>query len=388
MITMGRESVTEGNLAVLNSPALELPKATRAHDFGRALEATFKGFFKHLNDLDGPLAELITARQDRIETLAASIMDAWYFGSDGEIESALSCLDTGLGSVQKEIISMSRRHSRILPGQCWYRLAAWEGVSAREHLFHTPFELPQLSYRFSTPATPSLYLANSVYLCWLECGRPRFERCFVARFEIDTTGFELLDIPASSDTYISPLDFPDIPGLDIDARQLMNSPYVEEVTSELAEYLTVWPLLAAATVRKRASAWEQPPEYVIPQLLMLWVRESDSYIGIRYFTSKIDRSTNSNDWPIDLALPARTRKASGYCDFLRTRARWTEPQPLAKMRKLRAGDLATPAAAELRERRSGKVMLRRARSLQPYFETTFGKMEYWLDRAELELASI
>ena len=380
--------VTPGNLAVLHSPALELPKARRARDFGLMVEATFADFFERLDDLDGPLTQLIAARQSRIETLAASIVDAWYRGSEGDVDSALASLDRGLGAVRKEIVSMSRRHSKILPGQCWYRLAAWDGVSAREHMFHTPFECPQLSYRFSTPAAPSLYLANSVYLCWLECGRPRFERCFVARFEIDMTGFELLDIPASSEAYVSPLDFPDIPGLDFDARQLMNSPYVQDVASELADYLTLWPLLAAATVRKRAPAPERQPEYVIPQLLMLWVRESDSYIGIRYFTSKSDRSTNSNDWPIDLALPARTLKASGYCDFLRTHARWTEPQPLAKMRKLRARDLATPAAAELREQRSGKVMLRSGRSLQPYIETAFGKMEYWLDRPELELATI
>src|SRR5205823_1946693 len=139
--------------------------------------------------------------------------------------------------------------------------------NAREHMFHTPFQLPQLSYRFSTPASPSLYLANSVYLCWLECGRPAFERCFVARFEVDTTSFELLDIPASSDAYVSPLDFPEIPGVDFDARQLMNSPYVQDVASELADYLTLWPLLAAATVGKRAPMPERPPEYVIPQLL-------------------------------------------------------------------------------------------------------------------------
>ena len=385
---MATRTVTGGNLAVLKSPALELPKARRARDVDSALEATFDDFVKRLGELDGRLAELIASRRASIETLASSILDAWHRASEGDVDAALACLDTGLGAVRKEIVSMSRRHSKVLQGQCWYRLAAWEGVSTREHIFHTPFELPQLSYRFSAPATPSLYLANSVYLSWLECGRPRFDRCYVARFEIDMTGFELLDIPASSDAYVSPLDSPDIPGLDFDAAQLMNSPYIHDVESELADYLSVWPLLAATTLRKRTPASERPPEYVIPQLVMRWVRESDSYIGIRYFTSKSDRSTNSNDWPIDLALPARERNESGYCDFLTARARWTEPQPLAKMRQLHASDLATPAAAELREQRSGKVMLRRGRSLQPYVETAFGKMEYWLDRPELELASI
>jgi hypothetical protein len=385
---MSRASITEGNLAILKSSAFELPKARRAQDFDRMLEATFADYFKHLGEFDGPLAESIAARKNRIEMLAASIVDAWYRGSEGKIDPALTCLDTGLAAVQKELASTSRRLSKMLPMQCWYRIAAWEGVSTREHMFHTPFELPQRSYRFSTPATPSLYLANSVYLCWLECGRPRFERCFVARFEIDTTGFEPLNIPANSNAYITPLDYFGIPGLDVDARQVMSSPYIQDVTSELAEYLTIWPLLAAVTVRKEARASDRPPEYVIPQLLMLWVRKGYSHIGIRYFTSKSDRSTNSQDWPIDLALPARTRKALGYCDFLRTRARWTEPQPLAKMRELDSRDLVTPAAVELREQRSGKVMLRRGRSLQPYVKTAWGKMEYWLDRPELELATI
>ena len=60
-----------------------------------------------------------------------------------------------------------------------------------------------------------------------------------------------------------------------------------------------------------------------PQHLMRWVAQHEGFLGIRYFTTKHDPSTNSQDWSINLALPSRTTKDSGYCDFLASRTRFT-----------------------------------------------------------------
>jgi hypothetical protein len=388
LTTVALSPVSRHSLETLKSPALEIPKRRGRREFGSFLESAFSDFFEQLQEFDGPLGDLIDVRKDRIRQLAQSILDAWSCWRGHDVDGALSRLDEGLGVVRDELTAMSNRQAMILPDQCWYRLAAWEGVSRREHVFHTPFELPQSSYRFSTTGRPSLYLANSVYLCWIECGRPRFDRCFVSRFEIDTAGFELLNLPVGSAAAASPLDRPALPGIDFDPRHVMNSPYRDDIAAELVEYLTLWPLLAAITTRKHRRAEGTPPEYVIPQLLMLWVSQSDRFLGIRYLTSKPDYSTNSNDWSINLALPSRRVRPRGYCDFLRSHTRCTEPQPLAGMRRLSARELATPSAVDERERRSGRVMLIRGRSMFDYIETPFGKMEYWLDRPELELLPI
>ncbi len=381
-------SVSSGNLAVLQDPALALPISRLPRRSSQPFESVFTEFFAALEGLEGPLGKLVAAREDRIRVLARSILDAWLRGSEADVVGALASLDVGIGAVYDELAAVSRRQAAILPDQCWYRLAAWEGVTGREHVFHTPFELPHSIGRFSIPGMPSLYLANSVYLCWIECGRPKFDRCFVSRFEIESDGFEFLNLPAGSEAYLMPLEVSRLPIPGLEPRDVMNSPYADDVTEELAEYLSVWPLLASITTRRQGRTRWQQPEYVIPQCLMAWVRRSDRFLGIRYFTSKPERSDNSNDWSIDLALPTRTQKASGYCDFLRSRARWTEPKLLGEMRGLAARDLATRDAVDERERRSGRYMVEWRGSKIHYIDTAFGKMEYWLDRPECELATI
>lgn len=122
---------------------------------------------------------------------------------------------------------------------------------------------------------------------------------------------------------------------------------------------------------------------------MRWTQRSQRFLGIRYFTSKQDPSTNSNDWSINVAIPTRTVKKSGYCDFLRVRAHCTEPQALACVHHKKLEELMTSESAERRQHESGRVMLRWPDGrLEDYFRTDFGKMEYWLDRPELLVASI
>ncbi|MDX2378951.1 MAG: hypothetical protein QNM02_04245 [Acidimicrobiia bacterium] len=381
-------SLTDRSLTVLSSPALALPKPKSRRSFDRLLELTFDTHRACLAETDGELAALLVARRDDIDTLTSSLVASWSAAAAGRADEALDLFNVGLAAIETWLASMSRRLSKVLDGQSWYRLSAWEGVTSREHMFHVPFGNDTTEYRFSVPGAPSLYLANSVYLCWLECGRPRFDRCNVSRFELDASGYELLNIPANSESHVRPLNM-SIPGvMDVDPRQVMNSPYHHDIIDEVAEYLTVWPLLAAATFEKRGGHAGCQPGYLLPQLFARWVERSDTYLGIRYFTSKFDPSTNSQDWSIDVALPCRERKSSGYSDFLSARARWTKPQLLAHMRRFDARDLASPDAVEVRESRGGRVMLQRGSTMQHYFETSWGKMEYWLDRPELELSTI
>lgn len=385
---MTEHALSDRNLEVVRSSALSIPKPKSSRRFERLLEMTFDSHRASIADTDGELAAHLVARRDRIDTLTTSLLDAWRAADAGNAAAASEHLGVGLAAIEPWLESMSRRLASLLDGRSWYRLSSWEGATSREHMFHVPFEIEASQYRFSAPRARSLYLANSVYLCWIECGRPRFDDCKISRFELDTSGYQLLNFPANSESYVHPLDM-SVPGvIDIDPRRVMNAPYRDDVIDELAEYLTVWPLLAATTFEKRSGQAGHQPEYLIAQTLAEWVSRSETYLGIRFFTSKFDSSTNSNDWSINVALPAREHKSSGYSDFLSARTRWTEPQQLTAMRRIDARDLATPEAIDRREECGGRVMLHRGRTLQHYFETTWGKMEYWLDRPELELASI
>ena len=134
--------VSARNLAVLKSPAFDLPKARSAGRFDDFLEETYTAFFKALLHLDDPVASQLRARSDRMHSLATVLLKAWRLGRRGEWADADVELDKGLQSVREDLIRLSRRHSaQVLQGQSWYRLAAWKGVESRQHMFHTPFEL-------------------------------------------------------------------------------------------------------------------------------------------------------------------------------------------------------------------------------------------------------
>ena len=376
------------NLSILRDPVFDLPKQRPEGDFANFLESAYAAFFGRLSDFEDPLASLLRARLEGMRALATDLVAAWRLNARGDDAAAYRRVAGALDSMRDSLVAMSRRHSaEVLPGQSFYRLASWKGVELRKHMFHTPFEMKSKSYRFSTPDRPTLYLGNSVYLCWLECGGPAETDSYVSRFELDSSGFELLDIAGSHQLYLAPFDFPDF--LDVDPRAVTNSPFATDVMSELADYLAAWPLFAAVSVQKREPPPDHPPEYVIPQMLMHWAADQEGLFGVRYFTSKNDPSSNSQDWAINFAIPTRTKKASGYCDFLRERALCTLPQNLGMVAERSLGELVTRETGDRRNAALGRNMfVWPDGSMDQYIRTPFGKMEYWLDRADLSVAPI
>jgi hypothetical protein len=249
------------------------------------LRSAFDDYRAFLAALGGTLGDIVRRRNDDVAALCRGVTKACERALGGDRDRAMAALDYALRAVTDDLLSVSARHSRTVlgPQQFWYRIAAWEGAERREHMFHLPFQYAQGNYRFSTPGASTLYLANSVYLSWLECDEP--EQCVVARFRVDSTGFAFLDLPCTHKNYVQPLEQTTLLP-DIDPRNVTNGPYENDVTTELGELLIIWPLLLAVSVPR--SGDDARPEYVIPQLLMSWVRRSETFLGVRYFTSRGD----------------------------------------------------------------------------------------------------
>lgn len=304
-------------------------------------------------------------------------------------------VDEHLGSIRR----MSLRHcAKITSSTTWYRLSTWNGVKGRQDMFHVPFGAARNSYRFSPPGKPALYLGNNVYTCWLECRAPALDECRISRFVHSFDQAEFLDLPVNHETYLGPLEFELIAARlrkDCSALNLQNSPYYEDVIEELAEYLCVWPLLAACAIQKHDNAAE-PIEYLLPQFLMRWV-EKRGWFGIRYFTTRytarnaeqtpveLDRSNNSADVSINLVLPTRTAgKTQGYCDQLMERVHCTEPRCFADANAIPDAELFTATSADYREAAVGRYWVHWKGTLQHYQYTPFGRIEYLLDRLPVD----
>src|SRR5262249_32770682 len=110
----------------------------------------------------------------------------------------------------------------------------------------------------------------------------------------------------------------------------MNSPIGPEPTGRsryLSAWLAFWPLLAAVSLRTPSaeSTGRERPEYLVPQMLMEWVQRSLGFDGIRYFSTRELPGSNSNDYAIDYAFPAKTSGSKGHCPSLSRLIHCTAP---------------------------------------------------------------
>ena len=239
---------------------------------------------------------------------------------------------------------------------------------------------------------PCLYLANSIYTCWAECRLPEISTCvrhqldsiYAARFEFARPPL-LLDLcypPWALKQALWSLEHPVVP--DLVGAELAHSPIGADLASRvryLGSWLAIWPLLAAASVRTRTA---DPPdtakqEYLVPQMLMTWVRQSLDFDGIRYFSTREPPGIGNYDYAINYAFPVKTSMPSGHCQAMRRLLLCTPPVGFgsvagADIRKHLSNE--DFARAESRFRR---YMIVNQNGLQHYYGTTYCDMEYVLD---------
>ena len=378
-------AISADNFNVLSDPALDTPKSREPGDLAVFLAEQNRRFFDVIKQFDGPLADGLSQRAYWMQELATTLEAVVDLVQKGRRSRAWELMEDILDEHLGTLKIMSLRHAlKVVGSASWYRMTTWDAKTRRD-IFHRPFQMAPVSFRFSAPGRPAIYLGNSAYLCFLECqGKEELLAAYrVARFEVELRGNEyFLDLPANHQCYVQPLQplHPTLP--EWRPSEHMNSPYVAHTENELLDYLSVWPLLMGITVQKLEPAPADPPEYILPQLLMRWVLKQTNMLGIRYFTSKHDPATNTQDLSINVVLPTRTTKAEGFCDFLTERARCTLPQSFTDVMRVPDATLFTASALDARGNAGGRVMLKVDKGIQHYHTTPFGRMEYWLDRPE------
>ncbi len=97
-------------------------------------------------------------------------------------------------------------------------------------------------------------------------------------------------------------------------------------------YVVCWPLMAACSVQVRHDASPFKPEYIIPQLILQCLLESDKIDGIRFFSVMYDSFNTSIPGFANYVFPSKDFAASGYCNHLRSKFHFSEPVPWALIR--------------------------------------------------------
>lgn len=207
----------------------------------------------------------------------------------------------------------------------------------RDRVFHTPYNLRSKvsTSRYSIAGYPSLYLGTSLDLCCEEIHMNPYNGFALASLfklertlEFTNTNIQVIELG------VKPQDF-------IDNQESENYSYGRVISKDLLEsnhvrsaYLLWYPLIAASSYIRTNKNDPFAAEYIIPQLLMQWVRseihtslddEYDQLIGIRYFSCA---SVKASDMGFNYVFPTSGRQKNAelpYCAVLAKAFRLTEP---------------------------------------------------------------
>ena len=306
-------------------PAVQFPLERDTDDFEAFVRSRLQGYVDLIRGMDAAdsITKQIKGEVDRIETLCRLLLQAIGEYMRGLPHKAYACLHKGIQTItdgfSRLIGDVNHPFMREL-----YRMRKEQepGVTfEKPDLFHIPFQLRHKvsRQRYSIPGLPCLYLGGSLYICWEELRRPKFESIHVARFE------------AAGGRRVAVLDFMQ--------RPLHNAHLIRSNTSGANEipllrngYCSMamcWPLMATAAIRRRHGDAPFIAEYIIPQLILQWITENNDpdLDGIAY--SSVNCKTHVSYPPtlVNLVFPAKEITDSGYCSRLRSKFAMTNPVP-------------------------------------------------------------
>lgn len=299
------------NLELLNLEVFFLPKERTNPNFPEYLDKILAEYLEVIFEFEGTIGNSLRENRGNIERLCLTLQDSIRVYYDGKPTEASNIFLDGMGSIEPILWKQKREFSLATPDIHFYRGRTSDGSKpySRGDLLHIPFESRHRisTNRYSIPGYPCLYLADSIYTCWKECGEPDFNTFQVSRF--DAHKYRFLEISFThqfiSNFYTGTLKDQTADGL--------ADPFV-------IYFLTAWPLIASCSIRKMKFPENERvnfiAEYIIPQMLMEWVKQSQNLDGIKYFSTHGD--SNAIEWGEmkNYAIPVKKIQPSGYCPQL------------------------------------------------------------------------
>lgn len=196
----------------------------------------------------------------------------------------------------------------------------------RKDIFHVPVSARSMiaTCRYSIAGYPSLYLTTSIKLGLEETTDSR-KKAIAARYQLVRSQHKV-DIQVL-ELGIKPQDFfPDEQRYETETirryipADKLKAPQVRE------SYLKWYPIVAACSFIRANRSTPFASEYIIPQLLMQWVRTKsrhNSLMGIRYFSCA---SIRASDMGFDYVFPVNNCEYDdNYCSVLREAFTLTAP---------------------------------------------------------------
>jgi hypothetical protein len=294
-----------------NGDLLELPRNRTEEDYEKFLKDWFDEFLSLIDHLTSGdwVSEELKANKVVVSSLCEGILAALKSYFNGLPSGAYEHFRDAMEAVQPWLSPLASIEDVSSHLQFLYRVRVGSLTDfTRKDLFHIPFEKRTLvrPQRYSISGLPSLYLGGSIWVCWEELGRPSFDKMQISRFRaIERSGIQLLDLgfrPAMIAAFIA--THPSILGV-----KAASSKFV-------LAHAICWPVFAACSVLVKHPGNPFIPEYVIPQLLLQWIRREPSFDGIRYFSTHIAQYVDDPEPAANYVFPVKASKPSGFCGEL------------------------------------------------------------------------
>lgn len=255
--------------------------------------------------------ESILERQIHLVSQINKAIEEFY---NGKPSNAYNSLAYGLKNENKNFEElMYRRRLSLFSNFYRIRLSQENYPLPSIEFFHIPFEKRGMirTQRFSIPGFPSLYLGTTLYVCWEELNRPNINDFQAVRL-MNTQDLRVLNL---------------VP------------PNFENVSVQKCyNYLMLWPLFMTTSVKVNQQRDDFKPEYIIPQLLLQWVRNQHNVDGILYQSTHIDYESASKGEFYNLVLPVRDIKSNGHCKQLKSKFEMTSPISI-QLNEISSGNL-------------------------------------------------
>ena len=174
-----------------------------------------------------------------------------------------------------------------------YRMRISKDPLTKEELFHVPFNMRErvATARFSISGFPCLYFGTSLRVCWNEIKRDLKvdERVYACRYQ-NKKSISLVNLTIPSECAETVL---------------------ETNAYSAFCFLVTYPFYLSCLMKVAHPDFSFKPEYIIPQLLLQYIKKEGMLDGIIYSSTK-DRKLVGEKY-YNIVIPARKMATTGHC---------------------------------------------------------------------------
>ena len=338
---------------VLDDKELFLPIRWDGYNFSETIERLFNHYIKRLEELSGE-SDVYHDHRDsicidlrklkKVTGLLKQTVDCYLNGFPSKafmkFERVMKQLDQmPLQVYQKSVLEQfNTPYSHETDDLKLFRAVRVSDNKPypRTRVFHTPYNLRSKvsTNRYSIAGFPSLYLGTSLELCCEEIHANPYRDYTIASLfqlerEIEYTNVNIRVI----ELVVKPQDFFETQSRNESSQRIVPFDIIQSQDVKAA-YLLWYPLIAACSFIRVNKADPFAAEYIIPQLLMQWVRneviseplnDCAQLIGVRYFSCA---SVKASDMGFNYVFPTSGQQMSAgfpYCSVLSKAFRLTKP---------------------------------------------------------------